>query len=386
MSRPGLLLQNQRKTASFNEVREQVAQQADRNLADVVIEVSKIRVAGTEQPALDIPRVGTFALTIWAQKQLGIFLGVQWDKWFDSKLVEPQDIQREIARRFSRSNESKKLRLTRFSKSNEDTVLQAKGFDGYARAILGPRYAAIDDIRIFERMAKSYHGQMDSLQFLKTHMSPVGRLNNDHCSYYSMIGREPVNVGPIDVNHPDQNVRRIYALAQREGKLPDADWVYQGLQLRNSEVGYTAVQINEMLFRLVCLNGAIVAVGESQLFYRIHRTVKDEDLDKELGAVFAQAPERWRITERNLKMLAAIPLTEPLVELEKQLVKMKATQAVVEKAKAAFAQEPIPTMYGVVQAITRAAQTYEDDMDARYELEELGGQLVANAARLRPAA
>jgi len=384
MARPGLLLQDQTTLLSFSQVREDVTRKADLNLPDEVIGVSKIKVPDTREPALEIPGRGIFRMTNWAQKQLGIFLGVQWDKWFDSKKVDPKDIQQEIERRFRKSGESKKLRLVRFNGSDMDKKLSGQGFNGYIRAVLGPRYSSIDDIRIFDRMAKAYRGQMDAVKFMKKHLSRNGHWGNDHCTYYSMVG-EPINIGPIDRNNANPKVRQIYDLAEREGKLPDADWVYQGLQLRNSEVGYTAVQINEMLFRLVCLNGAIVAVGSSKLFYRIHRTVADEDLDKELNEVFTKAPERWRLTERNLKLLAEMPLKDPLLELEKQLVRAKATMAFIEEAKKAFEVEPLDTMYGVVQAITRAAQNHED-MDERYDLEALGGQLIANAPKLKAAA
>lgn len=386
LTRPGLLLQNsKKKLISFSEAREQVALRHALNLPDVVIEMSKVKVAEAKDAALDIPGHGTYCMTDWARKQLGAVLGVQWDKWFDPKYVDTRSVQDEVQKRFTGSGASHKLRLCRFNGSGAEADLRGRGYDGYVRAVLGPNYASIDDERVFDRMEKSYKSQLSGVNFMKNHLSAAGHWNNDHCSYYSMIG-EPVNLGPIDRNSPSLDVRKVYDLAEREGRLPDADWVYPGMQLRNSEVGYTALQIAEFVFRLVCLNGAIVCIGKEQLMYRTHRPTEDKLLDKQLGDAFTKLPEKWKRTETNMKLLSAIPIKEdPNEEIEKQLGKMDATKEFIERAKGSYLLEPLATMYGILQAITRAAQSYED-MDKRFELESLGGRLIANAPKLLAAA
>jgi hypothetical protein len=383
----GLLLQDQKKLLKFNSVYEEVTRKADLNLPDVTIEMTKVKIANTgaaQDVALDVPGQGTFCMTHWARSQMGSYLGIQWDKWFNPKAVNSRDIQEEVQKRFRQSGESKKLRLCRFNGAEADAKLKKTGYDGYVRAVLGPTYASIDDVRVFDRIAKSFRNQLDSVHFMKNHMSKTSHWGNDHCTYYSMIG-EPVNLGPIDRLNSNVAVRRIYDLAEREGKLPDADWVYPGFQLRNSEVGYTAVQINEFLFRLVCLNGAIICTGESKLMYRTHRPIEDVILDQQLHAVFSGAPARWKLTEKNIKILSGIVLQNPVAELEHQLLKMDVPKSFIKLATEAFEKEPLPTMYGVLQAITRAAQQ-EEDMDKRFDLESLGGRLINSAPRLQAAA
>lgn len=371
--RPGLLLEKTKKVIRFEEAREQVAREYALNIPDITLELTKLRIANTKEPALDIPGRGTLLLTNWARSQLGTLLGVRWDKWF--KYADPREVQEEIQKRFRKMGGSQKLRMRRYAKG------EANGkFEGYVRAVLGPNYAPIDDERIFDRMSKTYRRQLSEISFIKDHYNKDGKWSNDHCSYYSMI-TEPVNLGPLDRAHPNQDVRRIYDLAEREGKLPDADWVYPGLQLRNSEVGYTAVVIDEFVFRLVCLNGATVCIMNKNLMYRQHRKVENEDIDEQLGNVLTGLPNRWQIVEQRMKQLAAIVVSDPLDTLEKQLLRMKASKQIIDGAKEAFKLEPLPNMYGVMQAITRSAQTY-DDMDRRYEVESLGGQLLALAPKL----
>jgi hypothetical protein len=373
--RPGLLLEKTKKLARFEVVREQVAKTYDLNIPDQVVELSKLRIAPTKEPALDIPGRGVLVLTDWARSQLGILLGITWDKWF--KYAKPREVQDEIQKRFRQMGGSQKLRLRRFNRTDSDTGSSGK-FDGYVRAVLGPNYSPIDDERIFSRMERSYRSQLNEINFIQNHYAS-GKWSNDHCSYYNMISN-PVNVGAIDRAHPDPAVRRIYDLAEQEGKLPDADWIYPGMQLRNSEVGYTAVIIDEFVFRLVCLNGATVRLASKNLLYRQHRKVEDLDIDKQLGDVFTGLPERWKIVETRMKQLAAIPVSDPVETLDKQLTRMKATKKIIEQAQAAYKLEPLPTMYGIMQAITRVAKEYAD-MDKQYEIEALGGQLLANAPK-----
>ena len=377
--RAGLRLEDQKNLRRFNDVREHVAEEHDLKMTDVVVEMAKVKV--TPELHLEVPTLGTLKMTDWSKKQLGTILGVQWDKWFDPEIVKSQDIQEEIQKRFAKTNDSRKLRAKKFRAGSPGVP----GCDGYLRAVLSPTYHPIDDEQLFNRIEKKFSTQVNELNFMKDHLNKHSTWGNDHCQYYTMVGA-PINLGPIDRNNSNPEVRRIYDLAEREGKLPDADWVYPGIQMRNSEVGYTAITIDEFSFRLICLNGAMITVGDSRLMYRTHRPIENELLDKQLGDVFTKVPARWEGTRKNLLSLSAKGVAEPKKEIEKFLDKMEATKSFKEAAVKAFDLEPLPTMYGVLQAITRAAQDFAEDMDKRYEMETLAGTLIHDAPRLAAAA
>lgn len=378
MERQGLNLnelRNQKTLTNFEIVRENIADAHSLKYPDKVVSMETIKI--TPELHMEVPGAGVFSLTSWAKRQVASIVGVQWDKWFDPEVIKPLEIQEELQRRFSRTHDQRKLRLSKFKPDSPGVA----DCDGYVRAVLSPTYHPIDDEKVFDRLETKYGSQISELAFMRNHLSKTGSWGNDHCNHYSVVSREPTSLGAIDRDSSDPNVRRIYDLAEREGKLPDQDYVYHGYHMRNSEVGYTAITIDEFNFRLVCLNGAMVCVGDSRLLYRQHRPIDDVELDRQLNAVFEKGPKQWANTTNNFALLRGIPVAEPPLVIEKELVKREAPKHFREASVKAFDLEPLPNMFGVVQAVTRAAQAY-DDMDQRFEFESIAGRIVADAAKL----
>jgi hypothetical protein len=366
-----------KKLLKFEDVSDRIHQLHDLNFQDQVIDLEKIKVLpdnNDKKPGihLDVPNMGKLTLTEWSKKQLGSILGIKFDKWFDPEIVKAEEIQEELIRRFSRTHESRKIRARQYKPEDPGS----KYADGYVRAVLSPTYAPIDDIRIFDRLGKKFRGQVDDMNFLQNHLGTD--FFSDRASHYTVVG-EPVNMGPIDRDHPDPKVRHIYDIAEREGMLPKEDWVYQGFHFRNSEVGYTAVIIDSSTFRLVCLNGMIVNVKNGRLLYRVHRSIDDESIDGLLDNAFRKMPAVWEENRKRLAALRMETLEDPEAEILKFLVRNKATKTYQEQVQKAFESEPLPNRYGVLQALSKAAQG-ELDMDKRIELEELAGNYLAHAA------
>jgi len=367
MEARGLNLENSKKLIKFEDVRQKVAEQHSLKNDDIVIEMAKVRV--TPAIALEIPNLGTFTMTEWAKKQLGSALGIQWDKWFNPKVVNHEEVQEEIHRRFAKTGDVRKLRTSRF-RSGAPGV---QGCDGYIRALLGPTYHPIDDERVFDRLERKFGSRVQDFKFMK-HLAKKDEWGTDHSTHYTMVGPQ-ISLGAIDKNHSDENVRHWYNVAEREGKLPAEDFIYPGFHIRNSEVGYTAITIDEFSFRLVCLNGLMLTVGDARLMYRQHRPIEDAELDKQLDQVFARGPERWETTRTQLLGAQKKAVENPVEFIEAELKRLQAPKHFRDAAIKAFEKEPLPTVYGAVQAVTRAAQEYED-MDQRYDFEALAGRVL----------
>jgi hypothetical protein len=371
----GLDLEKSKKLIKFEDIRETVAQQHSLKNDDVVIAMDKVRF--NEQLDVEIPNTGTFRMTDWAKKQIGSVLGVQWDKWFDPRFVDHNQVQEELQRRFSRTGDQRKLRTMKF-KTGAPGI---EDCDGYLRAVLSPTYHPIDDERVFDRLEKQFGGQVSELRFMSNHLSKKPSWGNDHCNYYTMVG-QPVNMGAIDRNHPDPEVRRIYDLAEMEKALPKDDLVYPGFNIRNSEVGFTAITIDEFSFRLVCLNGMMITTGDSRLMYRRHVPIEDAQLDKQLNDVFEHAPVRWEKTRKQISKAQEVLLDNPSQIIEDELKRLDAPKHFRDLAVKKHEIEPLKNGYGVLQAITRAAQEYED-MDKRFEFEAMGGRVLQRVAAMR---
>jgi hypothetical protein len=374
---PRGLLMGQKKLIKFDTVVEQIEKQHDLNFEDRTVELKDVKVvkAGTEKEPdinLDVPGIGILQTTNWSKKQLGSILGVQWNKWFKPEHISYSEIHEEMTRRFKRVGHINKIRARRFQPGDPGN----KHADGYLRAVLSPTYSAIDDVRVFGRLAAKFSDRMSDLRFMRNHLGTD--FFNDRGSHFTVIG-DPINLGPIDRKHPNPQVRRIYDLAEAEGALPDCDWVYNGFHFRNSEVGYTALSIDSSTFRLVCLNGAIVAIKDGRLLYRMHRGIDDDGIDGLLDGAFRKMPGAWELNHRRLVSLQEDVIDDVAAEIERFLERQKAPKKFVEQVKQAWEAEPLPNRYGVMQAITRAAKA-ELDMDKRAAIEEIGGRYLAQAA------
>lgn len=364
----GLDLSQSKKLIKFEDVRQHVAERHALKNPDVVVEMDKVRV--TPELDLELPNLGTFRMTDWTKKQLGQALGVQWTKWFDPKLVDHQRVQDEIQYRFSRTHDQRKIRTSRFKAGSPGI----EGCNGYMRALLSPTYHPIDDERVFDRLEKKFGSQVTELRFMENHLHKKGGWGNDHSNHYTIVGPQ-INLGPLKLDHPDKAVRHGYELAAMEKLLPEGDMVYPGFHIRNSEVGFTAITIDEFSFRLVCLNGLMITTGDSRLMYRQHRPIEDGELDRQLNQVFERAPLRWETTRQQLVTSQDQAIANPAEFLETELKRLDAPKYFREAAIKAFETEPLPNVYGAVQAITRAAQGIED-MDQRYEFEALAGRVL----------
>ncbi|MFW9801035.1 MAG: hypothetical protein ACFFFC_00160 [Candidatus Thorarchaeota archaeon] len=374
---PKGLLMKRKRLIKFEKVHDGINYLADLNYPDKVIELKNIKVAkiqlGTSKQniILDIPPLGLLRLTDWSKKQLGAKVGVNFDKWF--RYSKPHEIEEELRRRFTRTGECAKIRARRII-----DITETKFCNGYIRAILSPDYFPIDDVLIFDRLAQTYGNQVSEMEFIKNRYSDD--FYNDRASHYTMTG-EPINLGPIDRNSKNEIVRAYYAAAEKEGLLPDNDWVYQGLHIRNSEVGYTALTIDCTIFRLVCLNGAIVSTKQGRLLYRTHRNIDAKGIDKILNPVFVKMPKAFNSNQQRIIVLRDSVVKDPNEEIEKFLQKQKATKLFIEKTKNAFNEEPINNKYGVWQAIARAAkmELSTKNMEKRFELEEIAGKYLMAA-------
>lgn len=372
---PEVLLSQRKTLLKFEDVLTRIHAESDLNFEDCVVDLEKVRVVpnksgGLPDVCLEVPSVGKLTLTDWSKKQLGALVGVRFDKWFDPEVVTAEEIQQELQRRFARTREVRKIRARRFRGEHSGDA------DGYCRAVLSPSYAPIDDVRIFDQLQKCFHSQVGDFRFMQDRLGTD--FYDDRTSNYAMVS-DRISLGPINREHPNSQVRRVYRMAEAEGLLPEEDWVYQGLCFRNSEVGYTALTVDADMFRLLCLNGAIISTDGGRILYRTHRAIDDGAIEKLLRVVFTSTPA---LLERNRKMVTALSnaaTEDPVTEMLKFLERQKATKAFQEAAIEAYAKEPLANRYGVMQAIARAARDVAD-MNRRVELEELAGRYMAQAA------
>jgi Domain of unknown function (DUF932) len=172
--------------------------------------------------------------------------------------------------------------------------------------------------------------------------------------------------------------------------------VQAGIVISNSEVGAGSVRIEPLLYRLVCLNGAIVndlAMKKShvgrpngQSDDAIQALLRDETKalnDRAFWATvqdvvrgtlqettFQQIVGRWREASRQ-------PLGgDPVQVVEVTATRFGLTEPERGSVLRALVEGGDLSRYGLANAITRASQD-ADDYDRATDLERLGGQITA---------
>ena len=319
------------KGRSFANVYESVMARADNMLPDRVVHVADL----TMNPAghVVVPDGTELRMNPWARKQLSSLLGLRWDTWFKSASGEER--AEEVNRRFSRIPGEKKLRAWK----DEDGVA-----DGILRGVLSPSFTPIDDARIFTRMATMMKGLVEEYRFHATEFT-------DSTTHYSAVHVEAFDL--------------------------DGDRLHPGWHLRNSEVGASALSLDDSWLRLACMNGLMVRVGGKRSLYRTHRAIDDDALSAGLVIAIGRLPERWQIAFGWMQSAKTIEVPHPDDAVAAILDTPEVPKALLEAAQRVVLRDGDPTRFGVVQAITLVAHQTNKDPDVRFAMERLAGDYLA---------
>jgi hypothetical protein len=324
---------------TFDEVFDKVASQADLALPDQVLPLSGRRA--TDDGFIHAPGLGQLSLTTWSRRQLANLMGIRWDRWFASDLVVPADRAEEINRRFRASENAWKIRARRWAPEEP-----AAG-DAVLRAFVSPTYAPIDDLPVFETLRRVLPGEVDGFRFVRLDLTPQS-------SQYAVVSLAEVDLG---VRGPDRH---------RNGFL-----------IANSEVGARSLSILTWIWRLVCTNGMVAAA--SQLFRMIHRRRKEGFIDGRIAEAFKLLPEKWERAASTLRRARQDTVEDPGAALQVLLESNPQLRPMSQAVYDAFEAEPEPNRFGIVQALTRAAQRFTPEQ--RLMMEEFAGQVAARAAK-----
>jgi len=153
------------------------------------------------------------------------------------------------------------------------------------------------------------------------------------------------------------------------------DVIRTGISISNSEVGVRSLMFDPFSQRLVCLNGmtSTESHGRTSLRHvgnaaRLKDSVWRAVEDAKVGAV--------RMQEQFRKALDHA-VADPIKAINDHGTSLL-TQDQLKAVLAAYTVEPDPTLFGVINAFTRGAQTM-GDMETQYEVERVGARLLAAA-------
>lgn len=150
-----------------------------------------------------------------------------------------------------------------------------------------------------------------------------------------------------------------------------------GVTAQNSETGHCLVELNALVYRVVCTNGLILPGGEVTVRRRHTR-----DANATLEEVRRTISEAWPRAARHadrfdaMRMIRALPV-EPVFERINREHALNAGQ--VEAVQSAYAIEPGYTLFDIINAYTRAGNAPQLELSERTQLQHVGGRVLAAA-------
>jgi len=345
------------------EINEFVAEihRLDQTKLDIVTPTDELSYAvgeNVERLWVKTPDAGSdlFELTPSAAEQVSERCGIP-KVYRDRMLLDVPDLMMTNVNRWFRAKPERRL---------------VRILDGKARAFLSDRYARIDHVDV-----------------LRAIEAPLQRLQNE-------LG---ARVESAQLTEKKMFVKIV--VPGIEAEITQGDVVQAGFVISNSETGHGAFTVQQMLFRLVCLNGMIR--GETLRKTHVGARITDD------GYVWS---DDTREADDRVTLLAARDVVTAAVDETRFLALVARMRETTETADTA---EPIKTIerlakthgltesegqlvlscfvrdaglnglnqYGLVNAVTAASQRVPDYGRAT-ELEALGGQLLdANWNQLR---
>jgi hypothetical protein len=279
------------------------------------------------------------ALTPWALGQLCHQLGLP------AAYVKkcPAFLQDQNVNYWNRYHETGR-QLTRADHAPDAAwLLRCKG--GSVRGVLSPKYARLDNTQLLEAL-------------------------------FPLLAATRYQVGLVQLTPESFHLRLVDQRIARD-VLP-GDRLLIGIHLANSEVGLRAVTVDACVYRLVCLNGLIRRVNEKSLMRQRHIHIADTRFKEILARAIQEAVTVAAGFIEQMARAVKMPVPDPENAILALGQLWNLPQQTQEYVRFALLGEPMrgqqETLYGLVNALTRAAQRLS--IEERFELETLAGVLI----------
>lgn len=250
-----------------------------------------------------------------------------------------------------------------------------------------------EDPKNFTRMLNNYLQSDDRELLLRTRIDRgVGIVRAALSDNYSIVNNsdiveqvkqlldEYVDVGISNYFNSDKlmHMRLVFNPTKErvENKdLKEDDIIMNGIDIVNSEVGRSSLRVEPIIYRLVCTNGlkSWTLDGDDYVYMRHIHINKDELRDLIFKGVDQSLNRAYELSAKfkeSKKLLLANPVEEIQKIAEDNMLSKKLTEKIIDS----YYEEPSQSLYGVVNAFTRAARNLPDER--RLNLEKLAGRIL----------
>jgi hypothetical protein len=223
-----------------------------------------------------------------------------------------------------------------------------KGKDGYIRGFLTNKYSVLD--------------------------------NNDVVNMLeATLGTLDVKVEGTFLDDRRTHIRITFSrLSFSLGKALDGndDELKVGVDIDNSEVGESSLRVVPLIYRLVCTNGLRAWRQDGDVFEQRHLYLKREEIQGRLSDAIDSALKVGDKLVDRISYSTDVKLKSPLDTIEELAKQAKYSDKTTDAIKSSYMIEPMPSLYGVVNAFTRTAHTLENEKQV--EMEQFAGDLLSD--------
>lgn len=313
------------KTRSFEEVKN-VIEEDGRDKSDLYVKGSKLEYIG-EDTVVD-HHTGRKLLFGIQDTNLLKRIGIN-SKMF---LQMSEDLRKETFEYFNN--------LTLKTSPNKEWLFRLNG--DYIRTVLPSKADILDDIQVINIMEQHCPEEFRLLNYR----------TDQQTSVFQFVLSDTIEVG--------------------------VDQVVPGIQIYNSELGFTKLTAESFMFRVVCANGLVTTDGRGSFFTpkNISREGWQDDFKKFLEGFKESVSNSKAQLDKSLTKIFEGDVKEFLrVHFKKFDVPTKYLKPVMEAYDMPEEQRYLGTYYGILNAITRGAQEV-DQVSIRRNLEVAAGNLL----------
>ncbi len=290
---------------------------------------------------INIPDMGSYALTDWSKTQLSTMLGIRFDKWFENS--DPDDKAYELNRRFARAEGEVKLRTTLIGAGDCQN-------DGTLQGIVSPSFSAIEDSKVAELVFGSLSMVEPEIRLIRANITTRST------SFVIGVGKPFLPGGQSEIGS-----------------------IFGGIHIQNSGVGYSSLAIMLHITRLICTNGMTVPLKNAEILRCRHTCGLTIDrVRQEVGVKFYDVPGQLRQAGLVLQESREIYVDNIEETILTILRRSNLPRKLAMPLLRTFGKTPENTAFGVAQAMTDA-QTLESlgiRPEERLQIENAAGNYL----------
>lgn len=196
----------------------------------------------------------------------------------------------------------------------------------------------------------------------------------DEC-LMSQNAENAVNIRDAYISDKSFHLRMTFPdLTQNFGTKRNPDLVTGGVHIVNSEVGYSMLTIESIIYRLVCSNGLIVAVGGERILAQRHLYLKQDEIQARFIESLNEAIVQANSSLKFLAKSREIKVENPIDLIKKLAEENKYSQDFSDAILNSWNTNPGDTAYEIINAFTESAKLLP--FEKRVDVEKFAGDLM----------